>query len=334
MSNKINILIIDDLHPVFFQYINRSDINLNYQPEISAVDVANSLKEIEILILRSKVRVDEKLCKNANKLKLVIRAGSGMDNIDIEWLDKKRIRVINTPEANRVSVAEQAAGMLLALMSNIVKGNSEVKSNIWNREDNRGEELFGKTIGIIGFGNTGSEFAKVISGFGVNIFAYDKYKSGFSNNYVQEVEMDSIFNQSDIVSLHIPLTIETRYLVNEDYISKFKKSIRLLNTSRGEIVKTSDIINAIEVGKIKGFASDVLENEKINSLNKNEKTEFLKLCSFKNVIITPHIAGWTKESYKKISEAIAQKINNYSKMTVNDSIEMNNKFNKIAIRKY
>lgn len=311
MKEKINILIIDDLHPVFFEKTDKELFNINYLPQIEVEKIPELLKNTDVLILRSKTYVNEKLCKNANRMKLVARAGSGLDNIDLEWVENNGINVINTPEANRTSVAEQAAGMILSLFANIVKGDREVREKKWDREGNRGEELFGKTLAIIGYGNTGSEFAKVMSGFGVKILAYDKFKSGFSSDIVNEAEMDEIFDDTDILSLHIPLTNETRNLVNADFIQKFKKSITLLNTSRGEIVNTHDVIKALESRKIKGFATDVLENEKVGKLTKIQNEEFEKLCSFVQVIITPHVAGWTKESYKKISEVLANKINDY-----------------------
>lgn len=314
MTGKKNILIIDDLHPVFFENMDTRYFNINYQPEILPIQIQEKLKDVQILILRSKVIVDENLCKYADKLELVARAGSGVDNIDTEWLENNGINIINTPEANRTSVAEQAVGMILSLMANIVKSDREIHQKKWDRPGNRGDELRGKTIGIIGFGNTGSELAKVISGFGVNIIAYDKYKSGFGSNFVSEVEMNEVFKQTDILSLHIPLTKETTNLVNEEFINRFVKPIKLINTSRGEIVNTNDLINAIESKKINGFATDVLENEKINDLNKKQQKEFNKLCSFDNVIITPHVAGWTNESYKKISENLAEKINEFCKI--------------------
>ncbi|NUM31753.1 MAG: phosphoglycerate dehydrogenase [Bacteroidetes bacterium] len=321
MKAKTNILIIDDLHPVFFEKINNEYFNVNYVPFAKVENIPELLNNCEVLILRSKTNVDAKLCNDANKLKLVARAGSGLDNLDLEWLQSKGIKVINTPEANRTSVAEQASGMLLALMANIVKGNIEVKSKVWDREGNRGEELSGKTLGIIGFGNTGSEFARVISGFGVKILAYDKYKSGFSNDIVQETEIEEIFFRADILSLHIPLTSETRKLVNSEFINKFKNPFRLMNTSRGEIVNTHDVIDALETGKIKGFATDVLENEKIGSFTKTQEDDFIKLCNMSNVIITPHVAGWTKESYRKISVVLAEKINEFFEILTEKSIK-------------
>ena len=234
--NKINILVIDDLHSCFMEQAGMQNFNITYLPGINPADVPLALTDKHVLIVRSKVNVNKELCIYANSLQLVARAGSGLDNLDIDWLDSKNINYISTPEANSQAVAEQTLGMLLSLLANITKSDKEVKNLIWDREGNRGDELEGKTIGIIGYGNTGSRFAKVLRGFGVNILAYDKYKSGFGDGKTQETDMAEIFEKADIVSLHIPLTAETENLINKNYINHFSKSIRLLNLSRGGIV--------------------------------------------------------------------------------------------------
>jgi len=307
-SSKINILVIDDLHSCFFEQAGMDKFNITYLPEIGVKDVSTALLNQHVLVVRSKVFVNEELCKSANSLKLICRAGSGVDNLDTEWLDKMGIAFINTPEANGQAVAEQTLGMLLSLMANITKADREVRSMLWDREGNRGDELDGKTVGIIGFGNTGSRFAKLISGFNTEVLVYDKYKFGFSTSYAKESNMEDLYEKADILSLHIPLTFETQNLVNKQFIQIFSKPFRLLNLSRGAIVDTKAVIEGIESKKIIGFATDVLENEQINQLNNLESIVFTQLRSLSNVVLTPHIGGWTYQSYKKISESLALKI--------------------------
>lgn len=304
----MNILVIDDLHSCFFEQAGMEKFNITYLPEIEAKDVSSALVNQDVLVVRSKVFVNEELCKQANLLKLICRAGSGVDNLDIQWLEKQGIAYINTPEANGQAVAEQTLGMLLSLMANITKSDREVRNMVWDREGNRGDELEGKTLGVIGFGNTGSRFAKLISGFNTEVLVYDKYKTGFSTSYAKESNMEELFERSDLLSLHIPLTFETNQLVNSAFIQHFAKPFRLLNLSRGSIVNTEAVIDALESKKIIGFAADVLENERINQLNNLESIAFAKLRSFSNVVLTPHIGGWTHQSYKKISESLALKI--------------------------
>ena len=310
-SDKINILVIDDLHPCFFEQSGLQKFDITYLPMINPADVPLALVDKQILIVRSKVYVNSELCQYANALQLVVRAGSGVDNLDTDWLDNIGIAYINTAEANSQAVAEHTLGMLLSLMANITKADTEVRSLKWDREGNRGDELEGKTIGIIGCGNTGSRFAKVLGGFGVQILAYDKYKSGFGTSQVKETNMNEIFQNADIISLHIPLTHETKYLVDKNFINTFSKPFRLLNHSRGTIVKTADVLEALESQKIIGFAADVLENERIHQLDNLETAEFEKLRSFSNAVLTPHIGGWTHQSYKKISESLATKIKEF-----------------------
>jgi D-3-phosphoglycerate dehydrogenase len=256
-----------------------------------------------IVVINTKTPFDREMIDIAKSLQLIVRLGSGLEIIDTEYAKVKEIQVLNTPEGNRQSVAEHALGLLLALLNRIIISNYQVKDFSWLREANRGTELNGKTVGIIGFGNTGSSFAKILSGFDVKILAYDKYKQRFADNYrnVIETEMTEIFENCDILSLHIPLTSETFHLGDVNYFKKFKKDIFLLNTARGKIIKTEDLIGSLKSGKIKGAALDVLENENFKSFSQTEKVMLEELFSFPNVIVTPHIAGWTHESKEKIA---------------------------------
>jgi D-3-phosphoglycerate dehydrogenase len=216
--------------------------------------------------------------------------------------------VLHASEGNRDAVGEHAIGLLLGLLRNIAKADHEVKNFVWEREANRGLEIMDKTVGIIGYGNTGRAFARRLSGFGCNVFAYDKYKANFSDTFCKERELENIFNEADILSLHIPLTGETRMLVDINYLKRFKKPIILINTARGEIVSLTAVVKALDEGVVRGAALDVLENEKLDKLTAEQREAFNSLREMSNVIFTPHIAGWTFESHVKINVALVQKI--------------------------
>jgi D-3-phosphoglycerate dehydrogenase len=235
-----------------------------------------------------------------------------LEVIDQAYARKKGIFFFNSPEGNRDAVAEHAVGMLLGLLNNISKADREVRNNLWNREPNRGTELGGKTVGIIGYGNTGSAFAKRLVGFGVQILAYDKYKTGFATETVQECSMEDVFAKADIISLHVQLTDETRYLVDRAFIEQFKKPIYLVNTSRGMVVNTHDLVWALGEDKILGAALDVLEQEKLDKLTLQQRANLDVLQQNNKVLLTPHIAGWTHESKQKIAELILYKLKDFA----------------------
>lgn len=310
-GTRIKILIVDDLHPLFFENIGKQRFEIVYKPDIQADAVREALFDTDVLVVRSKVRVNSELCSGNPRLRLIARAGSGMDNLDTDWLEHSGIAFINTAGANRQAVAEHTLGMLLSLMSKICKSDQEVRNGIWDREGNRGDELSGKTVGIIGYGNTGSAFARTLSGFDVEVLAYDKYLTGFGTAQVTESGMEEIFNRADILSLHIPLTAETRYLVNEHYLNSFKKPIRLLNLSRGAIVQTRCVCHALQTGKLIGFGTDVLENEKLTNLSAAERADFEQLIKRSDVVLTPHTGGWSLQSYQNISKALALSLNQF-----------------------
>lgn len=308
---KGKVLFIDTTHPVLPEMLEDGGYEVHhfYHKDI------NKLKAIADkftgFIIRSKFRLDEEILKHATQLKFIGRVGSGMENIDVNYTESVGIKCFNAPEGNRDAVAEQAIGMLLSLFNNLKKADIEVRKGIWKREENRGVELGGKTVGIIGYGNTGSAFARKLRGFDVKILAYDKYKKGFSNEFVTETSLEDLFENADIVSLHIPLTEETRFMVNHNFISSFKKNIYLINTSRGRILRTSDLIKNLDNAKVIGACLDVLEFEGLsfeNLDNENLPTEFKQLIKKDNVILSPHIAGWTYESNVKLSEVLAKKI--------------------------
>lgn len=307
----MKILVTDKVHSIFFSILEKHNFFLINKPDINYNELYNILPEYDGLIIRSNLIIDKDIISIAKKLKFIGRLGSGLDNIDIEFATKNNIICLNSPEGNRNSVAEQALGMLLSLMHNICKSNFELKNGYWNRYENSGVELDGKIIGIIGYGNTGSEFARKLLTFNVNILAYDKYKSGFSSFWVKETSLEDIQENADIISLHIPLNNETQNFVNENFINKCKKNFYLINTSRGKIVNTFDVYKALVSGKIIGVALDVIEFESTNFKNLSIVPDYLKeMINMPNVIITPHTAGLSDVSLYKMSKILAQKIIN------------------------
>jgi D-3-phosphoglycerate dehydrogenase len=303
---KNNILIVDDLHPAFIEQAEGFGYTINYQPDMKLDEAYAIINNYDGLVIRSKFQVDRKFIDQATHLRFICRAGAGMDNIDEDYALEKGIKLINAPEGNMDAVGEHAIGLLLSLMNNMNTADAEIRAGNWRREKNRGYELKGRTVGIIGYGHMGSSFAKKLSGFDVNVIAYDKYKTGFSDRYAREVSMEEIVKHSDVLSLHIPLTKETDGMVNDEYFYHFKKPIFFINTARGKIVKTSAVLSAIKQGKIIAAGLDVLEVEKFPSLA--EQAWFDELRQSGKVILSPHVGGWTFESYRKISEVMARKL--------------------------
>jgi len=303
---KNNILIVDDIHPVFIEQAEALGYTCDYRPLIKANETFEIIGDYAGLVIRSKFNVDRSVIDAGTNLRFVCRAGAGMDNIDEAYATEKNITLINAPEGNMDAVGEHAVGLLLALMNNFRNADAEIRNGSWLREANRGYELKGKTVGIIGYGFMGRSFARKLSGFQVDVIAYDKYKTGFSDQYAREVSMEEIVKSSDVLSIHVPLTNETNGLVNEEYLFHFKKPIFFINTSRGKTAKVSAVLSAIKQGKILGAGLDVLEVEKFPVLTDQEWYEELKQSG--KVILTPHVAGWTFDSYRKISEVMAGKL--------------------------
>jgi D-3-phosphoglycerate dehydrogenase len=265
----------------------------------------------EGLIVRSKVIVDKEIIEKGGKLRFIGRPGSGMENIDVDYAENKGIRCLNSPEGNRDAVGEHALGMILSLLNKIKQADMQIRNGVWNRQANRGIEIKGKTVGIIGYGNMGSAFAEKLKGLDVKIIAYDKYKKNFGNSFVKETSLETIFQETDILSLHLPLTGETTYMLNNAFVKNFKKEIYIINTSRGKIINTVDLVENIKKGKIKGAALDVLEyeNNSFENLYKSKLTPaFEYLIGSDRVLLTPHVAGWTEESNMKIAAVLLQKI--------------------------
>jgi D-3-phosphoglycerate dehydrogenase len=308
MSFRGKILITDELHPLLQEGLENDGYVVDYQPEITEEEVAKIICDYEGLVINSKVYVGKELLDRATKLKFVCRAGSGLDTIDLEYAEQKNLKAFNSPEGNRGAVAEHTLAMLLNMMNNISLADKEVRNHQWNREKNRGHQLSGKTIGLIAYGNTAQAFSKLLIGFDVKLLAYDKYKQGFSSSYVKESPLEEIFQQADVVSVHLPLKAETEYMIDYAFLSSFRKPIWFINTSRGKVLRTADLLRALKEGKVIAAALDVLENEKLQSLSEGQQTVFNQLIANDRILLTPHIAGWTHESKRKIAEVLLQKI--------------------------
>ncbi|MEY3239822.1 MAG: hypothetical protein RIR11_1260 [Bacteroidota bacterium] len=311
MSEK-RVLITDDCHPYLIEQLTAMGYCCDFFPEISPAETLEKISTYVGLIINSKINVDQVFLDRAVKLEFVGRLGSGMEIVDRPYADKKGVFVMSSPEGNRNAVAEQALGMLLSLANNLCRSDREVRQLEWHREANRGWELMGKTIGIVGFGHTGSSFAAKLSGLGMQVLAYDKYLySGYADQmpWVQEVQnLKEIQENSQIISLHLPLHLETKHLVNQKFIEQCRKGFVLINTSRGKVVDTTAVIEALETGQMGGACLDVFENEKPKTFTEAEEKQFKKLYQFDQVVLTPHIAGWTQESKRRMAEMLIEKL--------------------------
>jgi D-3-phosphoglycerate dehydrogenase len=306
----MKILIADSMHSSLFTMLEERNWTYDYLPEYRREDIKSALPNFDGLIIRSKTFLDEEMLTNAKRLKFIARAGAGLDLIDLEVASEYGIKVFHAGTGNRDAVAEHALGMLLGLFNNILKADREVRNGIWDREGNRGVELMNKTVGIIGYGNNGSATAKRLSGFGCKVLTYDKYRDNYGDAFAEESSLERIMAEADILSLHIPLTEASRYLIDETFIDNFAKPFYLVNLSRGEVVKLDALVAGLQSGKVKGACLDVLENEKINKLTPAQQEAFDYLRTSDQVILTPHIGGWTHESYVRINEVLVRQIEN------------------------
>jgi len=303
----VKILIVDKLHDSICPLLDGIGIKYDYLPEITRDKIRAEIANYDGLIIRSNTRVDEDLLGNTS-LKFVARAGAGIDILDQPFLKKAGIKIINSPEGNRDAVGEHTIGLILNILHNINNGHHQVVENVWDRDGNRGAELASLTVGIIGYGNTGSSLSKKLSGFGCKVIAYDKYLNGLADNNANQVDLTTIFAQTDILSLHIPLTSETESMANFDFFSKFIKPLIFINTSRGEIAPLADIRLSIEHKYLLNAGLDVLECEKLDKMSDQQQADFNWLKESGKVIFTPHVAGLTKESYLRINEVLVEKI--------------------------
>jgi D-3-phosphoglycerate dehydrogenase / 2-oxoglutarate reductase len=305
----MKILFADTAHPHLKGSLELSGFICDDLIESDLEKIKVIIKAYDGVVIRSKFKFDKEMLDATENLRFIARVGAGMENIDVSYAESKGIRCLHAPEGNRNAVAEQALGMLLNLMNNIRKADEEVRRGEWIREGNRGVELEGKTLGLIGFGNTGSSMARKLSGFDVKILAYDPHLSEIENPQVELVSMDEIHQNCDVISLHVPLTEETRYMVNKDWLSRFKKPIWLINTARGKCLKTLDLLDAIDAGKVLGAGLDVLEFESLSFENLDASPELIsRLRQHPKLLLTPHIAGWTHESNIKLADVLYTKI--------------------------
>lgn len=307
----MNVLFIDTVHEILQKRLEQKGVRCINGTRLSLKECREILHNIDGIIIRSRFRMDAKLLDFAPQLKFIARSGAGMENIDEAYCAKRNIKLFNAPEGNRTAVGEHALAMLLALFRKLKKGDTEIRKGIWDREGNRGIELTGKTVGIIGFGNNGSAFARVLSGFDCTILAYDKYRSGFGNELVQESSLETIYEQAEIISFHIPQNEETIYWAADNFFDRISRPFYLVNLSRGKIVQTSALVKALVSGKVKGAALDVLEYESAsfeNIFTADLPSDLHFLMNSDKVMLSPHVGGWTHESYYKLSSVLADKI--------------------------
>lgn len=304
----MKVLLLDKNHPLITEQLTAKGFSLDEDFTSSYDEVLAKIEGYDGIIIRSRIPVDQKFIEHAKNLKFIARVGAGMENIDVAFAQKSGVELISSPEGNRDAVAEQVLGMLLILMNRLFISSQEVKNGIWKREENRGEELLGKTVGLIGYGNMGKAVAKRLSGFGCKVIFHDILPNIADENATQ-VTLEILKKEADILSLHLPITDETHYLVNKKFISEMAKNFYFVNTARGKNVNTKDLVQAIKNGKVKGAALDVLEYEKSSFENLDGENEDLQyLLNYEKVIVTPHIAGWTIESKEKLAQVIVDKI--------------------------
>lgn len=310
MKNQ-KILLIDQPHPFLEEKLTAADFECLPMYQASLEEIYDILPECFGVVMRSRFKVDKTFIDRGANLKFIAREGVGLDHIDVEYAELKGIHVLYSPEGSRDTVAEHALGMLLMLLNKLAVADREVRSGEWKREANRGIEIKGKTVGIIGYGNMGSALAQRLKGFEAKVIAYDKFQFGYEDENAKEVKLETIFKESDIVSLHIPYSIDNHYFVNADFLSRFQKNIFLVNTARGMVLNTADLVEALKSGKVRGAALDVLEYEEtsFNFLDfKQLPAPFQYLIHAENVVLSPHIAGWSIESKLGHAQVLAEKI--------------------------
>ncbi|WP_158860476.1 NAD(P)-dependent oxidoreductase [Lunatibacter salilacus] len=304
----MHVLIIDLMHSSIIPLLEQEGYSVDYRPEISREEILDTIGSYTGLVIRSKTPIDRPILERASQLKFVARAGAGLDNIDLDYLESNQIALYHAPEGNRDAVGEHAVGMILALFNKFLQSDTQIRKGIWDREANRGVELAGKTVGIFGYGNMGRAFAKRLRGFDVRVLAYDKYVGGFGDEYVRESTFEEIQREADILSIHVPLTEETRYYFTLEVLEQFSKPFYLINTGRGEVISFDTLNESLSRNILQGACLDVLENERIHALSASQQTSFRSLAQRPNVLFSPHVAGWTFESYEKINQVLVAKI--------------------------